>query len=90
MPQLEELVGSGRIAEVAIAFMAIEAVVLTRRSIRADRGVPWGLYLNLTAGLMLLLALREALAGSQPYLIPVFLTASLAAHAGDLSLRSEK
>lgn len=90
MPLLEDLIGSGRIAEIAIAVMAAEAAVLVVLRLKASRGIPWGLLANLAAGMLILLALREALVSGPSLWIAVFLTASLVAHVADLSLRWPK
>lgn len=90
MTLVDELLASGRIADIAIGVMLTEALLLTAVFVRAFGRLPVGLLLNLTAGLMLLLALRAALTEGGASSIPALLVASLVAHAGDLSLRWRK
>lgn len=87
MSLIEDLLRTGRIADVAILVMLVEGIVLSALSWKSSSALPWGLICNLAAGLFLLLALRAALVGASPLLIPICLTASLFAHVGDMRLR---
>lgn len=85
---MASLFESGRIVELIVAGMLLEAVVLAVLYLRGRLRVPVaGLLLNLTAGACLLLALRTVLIGSDWRIAGAWLAAAGAAHAGDLVLR---
>lgn len=76
----------GRIVDVILALVAIEAVALV--ALRRVHGAPLpGLVANLLAGTFLLIALRCALAGLGWPWIALSLLAALGAHAADLAAR---
>lgn len=81
------LVASGRIADIAMAVIFIEAlvigVVFRRRPLAA-------LSLTLASGFALLGALRAALTGATAGLVALWLLAALAAHASDIVSRLRK
>lgn len=85
---MQELFATGRIADLVIALMAIEAVMLIgyRRTTGHGIGVPQVLS-NLAAGICLFLALRMALTGAPWTWIGAALALSLAAHIADLKFR---
>ena len=84
---LRDFVMSGRIADVALAAMALEALLLfflTRHSPLIAR---LGIAVNLLAGATLVLAVRFALTSDGwPYVIAAF-CGSLLCHAADLWVR---
>ena len=85
---MAELFASGRVVDLILALMALEALVLGLVWARARRGLPpLPLILSLVAGALLLLALRAALTGSEPLAIGGFLTLALVAHLAELALR---
>ncbi|MFN0218708.1 MAG: hypothetical protein ACKVP4_07855 [Hyphomicrobium sp.] len=85
---MHDLFASGRIADIVIALMAVEAVALIAYHRATGRGVNTSQVLsNLAAGVCLFLALRLALTGAPWTWIGVALVASLAAHLADLKSR---
>lgn len=74
---------SGRAVDVVLGVLVVEAVWLLSRGRR-----PLELVGQLMPGAFLLLALRCALAGSDPLWIGLFLTASFPVHLLDLAQRS--
>lgn len=87
MPDLiAGLIESGRIADVAIALLLVEAVLLLLLRGRGAARSRAGLLVHLAAGGALLLALRAALTGAGPGAIAGWLLAALVAHAADLHL----
>jgi hypothetical protein len=87
MPIFDDLVASGRLADLAIAVMAIEAVVLSAIFRRRRPGLLLSLLPTLSSGLFLLLALKAALQDGGHVVILACLTGSLIAHATDIALR---
>ena len=88
MAAVEALFASGRVVDIALALMALEAVGLwAYRRARAQpfplADVAW----NLAAGACLLLALRAALTQTGWPWVALFLTAALVAHIGDFRRR---
>ncbi len=86
---MEPFFASGRVAEVVLAFLLLEALVLAVAGARlgwsgALRDLRW----NLAAGAALVLALRAALGGSAWTWIAAFLAAALVAHALDVLARA--
>ena len=85
---MAELFASGRIVDLILALVAVEAIVLLAYAHRTGRGVaPAGLLSNLAAGLFLLLALRTTVLNQSWILVASLLTAALFAHVIDLSHR---
>lgn len=85
---MESLFVSGRIADIALTVMALEALILyavTRYRGSSERFR--GLIANLAAGGSLVIALRLALVGADWQWVAGALAMSLLAHAVDLSLR---
>lgn len=88
MQMLLDLVASGRITEIALAVLVLEAVLLTVVRRRLGRGIPLsGIVTNFLAGAFLLLALRSALTDAGPMPIAVFLAGALVAHVADVAIR---
>ncbi len=88
MGAVEALFVSGRVVDIALALMVLEAAALW--GYRRARGQPFPLAdvaWNLAAGACLLLALRAALTGAGWPWIAMFLTAALVAHIGDFRRR---
>lgn len=85
---MEMLINSGRIAEIILVVMLLEAVIVGLVALKRDDafGLP-GYLAGLAAGAFLVLALRAALAGSGWMQIAVFLACSLLAHVAELFVR---
>jgi len=82
------LFDSGRVVELILALMLVEAVVLIVWHRRTGRGIaPLDLCASLCAGAMLLLALRAAISAGDPLAAAPFLAAALVAHVVDLTRR---
>ena len=85
---LGDLVRSGRIAEIALALIVIEAIVVSRIRTRHGRAaLDVGLIAHLAAGGFLLLALRAALTGTGWETVAAWLFGGLVAHLVDLGAR---
>ena len=85
---MQELFATGRIADLVIALMALEAITLIAYRRVTGHGIGTTQVLsNLAAGVCLFIALRLALTGAQWTWIGVVLAASLAAHLADLKSR---
>lgn len=85
---IESLVASGRVVDVVLAFMLLEALALGVYRARTARGIALpDLAINLLAGVGLLVALRAALTGTGWQWIAGGLFAALFAHAADLARR---
>lgn len=81
---MSEWFASGRVIDLALAVIGVEALVLTAMGRVAGRPA---LLATLAAGACLLLALRSALTSAPWGWTAAALTAALAAHAADLYLR---
>jgi hypothetical protein len=85
---MESLFASGRIVDLILLFMVVEAILLLAYRWRTGRGpVATDLLVTLLAGSTLLLALRAALVGASTPWIGACLLASLVAHLIDLRRR---
>ena len=83
-----ELFASGRVVDLILGFMVLEAVGLLVWRRRTGRGIaPLDLVVSLLAGALLLLALRFALAGAAWPAVAGCLAAALGAHVWDLARR---
>lgn len=79
---------SGRIIDVILVLVALEAFLLLVLRLRTGRGpAPLPLLYNLAAGAALMLALRTALVGADWQIVAFWMLMSLAAHLGDLVSR---
>jgi hypothetical protein len=88
---MRELFASGRVVELILGFMLVEAVVLGIYHRRSGRGLrPLDLALNLAAGALLLLALRAALVDPDPLAPAPYLAFALLAHLADLARRWQR
>jgi len=88
---VEQLFSSGRIVDVALAALAIEAVALAVLRRRRGRGLSWQvLWPNLLAGAGLLLALRGALTGAHWRWVALALLVALGANLLDLQGRHRR
>lgn len=88
MPVVSELFVGGRVADLVLAVMLVEALGLAAIHRRTGRGLPpAAVLLNLAAGAALLLALRGALVGAGWGWIALALTGALVAHVADLRQR---
>lgn len=78
----------GRVIDVILALVAVEAVALSVWRASTRRGpAPLSFLANLLSGGFLLLALREALRGESGSWIAICLLGALLAHCADLKLR---
>jgi len=85
---MAELFASGRVVDLILGLMVLEAVILGLLWARTARGVPpVPLIVNLLAGALLLLALRAALTETGPVATGTFLGLALVFHLADLALR---
>jgi hypothetical protein len=85
---MQELFSSGRVADIVLAVMFVEGLVLMFAYKRTGKGIaPLNLFFGLAAGAGLVLALRAVLVGAAWPWIAAALLVSLAAHAIDLYLR---
>jgi hypothetical protein len=85
---MADLFASGRLVDLILVVVVLEAVALLVYWLRARRGVaPFDLLPNLCAGACLLLALRATLAGSGWMLASLFLAAAGLAHLTDVARR---
>lgn len=85
---LHEIIASGRIADLILVFLGLEALILLAYRRMRGRGVPFAeLITNAMAGICLLLALRAALAGAAPMWVGLSLGGALVAHLADLCCR---
>lgn len=88
MAGVEAVFASGRIVDIALALMALEALGLWAYRRAQGRSFPLAdIAWNLGAGACLLLALRAALTGAGWPWIALFLTVALVAHIGDFRRR---
>jgi hypothetical protein len=88
---LRDLFASGRVVELILGLMALEAAVLIAWRRRTASGIaPLDLLINLCAGALLLLALRAAIVAADPLAAAPFLAAALVAHVADLARRWER
>ena len=88
---MADLFASGRLVDLILVVVVIEAGVLLLYWARARRGIaPLDLLPNLCAGAFLLLALRATLAGSGWMMASLFLSAAGLAHLTDVYRRWRK
>jgi hypothetical protein len=85
---MEHLISSGRIADLIVGLMLLEAIALIGYYVVKGRGIaPVDLLVNLLAGVALLLALRAALTGAGWRTIAGILAVAGVLHVVDLSRR---
>jgi hypothetical protein len=85
---MQEFLQDGRMIEVILALVALEAGVLIAWFRFTGRGVaPISLVVNLMAGAFLLLALLAVLHNSSFWTLGLCLAAALLAHIADLAIR---
>jgi hypothetical protein len=85
----KERLVTAHLIDVALAFIGLEVIVLLAVRARLGRGLrPVDLIGQLLAGLLLMLAVRCAVAGADPRWILLLVTASFPAHVFDLARRS--
>jgi hypothetical protein len=86
--RMREFFSSGLVADVVLAFMFVEGLVLILAYRKTGKGIaPLNLFFGLAAGACLVLALRAAMTGAAWHWIAVALLASLAAHVVDIYRR---
>jgi hypothetical protein len=85
---MAEAFSSGRIIDIILALMAVEAVgLIILRRVLGRGPSALEILISLAAGLCLMLALRVALTGGAWQAIALALAASLVVHVTDLRLR---
>ncbi len=85
---MSDLFASGRVVDLVLVLVAVEAALLAWHCRRSGRGVPVAeLLACLAAGACLLLALRAALVGASWVWTAAALAGAGVAHAADLGLR---
>jgi hypothetical protein len=85
---MAELFASGRLIDLILGLVLVEAAVLTVFHRRTGKGVaPRDLVGLLLAGGFLLLAVRAALVGAAWVWVGLWLTLALLAHLADLTMR---
>jgi len=83
-----ELFSSGRIVDVILAIIVIEALILLGLAVVARWRLPtFGMLMNLAAGAALLLALRSVLTDAGWVVTGAWLAAAFLAHLSDLVTR---
>ena len=88
---MADLFASGRLVDLILVVVALEALILCLYWTRARRGIaPLDLLPNLCAGALLLLALRATLAGGGWMPASLFLAAAGLAHLTDVYRRWHK
>jgi hypothetical protein len=91
MALLEDLVTSGRIVDLMLAFIVLEIVALMLIRRYTGGGIAtWPLLTNIGAGTSLMLALRADLTGAGWTWIAFFLVAALVFHVSDLAQRWQR
>ena len=86
---MSDLFANGRVVDLILALVAIEAILLAWFRRATGRGVsPGDLLWNLLAGCCLLLALRSALIGAAWPWIALPLSMAFVAHLADLRRRA--
>lgn len=82
---MQDFVASGRVVDVILVIMAIEAAALIAYRRMTGGGLtPSSVLLTLAPGALLLLALRAALTSEAWFIIVAWLVAALLAHLADL------
>ncbi|MCB1454887.1 MAG: hypothetical protein KDJ51_01095 [Nitratireductor sp.] len=81
---ITQIVGSGRIADIAIGVIALEIIAI---AVLMDRKTLARTGFTLASGLALLGALRTALTGGEAWTIALWLIGALIVHASDLYTR---
>ncbi len=85
---MEALFDGGRVIDLILGLMVVEAIALAVLYRRTGRGIaPARLLPNLFAGAFLLLALRASLTGAGATAIGSWLALGLVGHLADLALR---
>lgn len=87
---MEALFSDGRIVDIVIAFMIVEAIALLVAHQWGSRFGRLDIALLLVPGLFLLLAMRAALSGDGWQIMAVWLLAALIAHLADLARRLKR
>lgn len=85
---MDALFAGGRVIDLILALMAVEAIALAVLYYMTGRGiVPVHLLPNLLAGAFLMLALRASLTGAGATAIGSWLALGLVGHLADLAVR---
>jgi hypothetical protein len=88
MNTLQDLFATGRIVDLILVLVAVEAAALLSVRAVSSRGPsPAAIIANLAAGAMLMLALRSVLVAAHWSVTALWLVAALVAHLTDLALR---
>ncbi|MBU2532797.1 MAG: hypothetical protein KKB37_08650 [Alphaproteobacteria bacterium] len=82
---MSELIQDGRIIDIILGLVVIEAIAIAAVRLLHDRGPSLaGIFYNLAAGASLMLALRAALTGQGAIAISLWLAVALVAHIADV------
>ena len=85
---MAELFSSGRIVDVIVALVVLEALLLVGLRLRRGRGpAPAALLSTLASGAALMLAVRAALTGADWPFVAAWLLAALFAHLTEMMIR---
>ena len=85
---MAELFASGRVVDLILVLVALEALALLGWRLARRRGPSVAMLLaNLASGAALMLAVRAALTGAHWIAVAAFLLAALAAHVTEMCLR---
>jgi hypothetical protein len=85
---MAELFSTGFIADIILAFMALEAIALVLYKLKTNRGfTPASVFWMLLPGACLVLALRAVLVGASWQWVALAVSVSLIAHLGYLRQR---
>jgi hypothetical protein len=88
MQTIDQLFANGRIVDLMIALLAVEAAaILIYRRWRGGGIAPAALLTNFGAGLSLMLALRAGLTGAGTQQLALCLAGALVFHVADLAVR---
>jgi hypothetical protein len=88
---LSTAITSGRLVELIVVLMLVEAALLLWWRWRSGGGVPaTGSIAMIGAGICLMLALRAALTGAGAGGVAIWLMLALVAHVGDLAARWQR
>ncbi|SFL30148.1 hypothetical protein [Methylorubrum salsuginis] len=86
--EMAEWFASGRIVDVIVSLVALEALLLVGVRLRFGRGPrPAALLSNLASGAALMLAVRAALTGADWPVVAAWLLAALFAHLTEMMIR---
>ncbi len=86
--EMADLFASGRIVDIIVVLVAVEALALVSLKLFSGRGPSTGALLsNLASGAALMLAVRAALTGADWPMVAAWLLAALFAHLTEMMIR---